>query len=385
MLFVLDLLQVLVVYIYIICIPKGGSDMKYYEIKIDERVYNYLKSQAEPFKDTPNSVLLRFFFGKDKLSGKAPQNHDHKRDEALDFPGGVPKALVQTLEVVYEMRKGNRSRTEATNIVAQKRNTARQTVIDKYCRQLNKKAYEIDRLLNEQDLSGFRLLLKNKFINHKDVINSFFDSLSDHPNTQYQVLSEDNKDTEKIEDFENIILIYRNKASHQHFVFVEDANNGNALFVTPEGKIKTLDASLFEELEEKNEDYLLSHNLINQLQVDKYHEFIRSISFVNNKSLNRISLFPVPDKKITEDDLIPHIIEVLRRYGGKAPKAVVDEEIFQKLHAIFEHPWYQELVSNEVPRWKHFVAWAKERAKHRGLIKYPKNSGRGYWELNRID
>ncbi len=359
--------------------------MKYYKIEIDERVYNYLKSQAEPFEDTPNSVLLRFFFGKDKPLGKVHQNHDHKRDEAFDFPGGVPKALVQTLEVIYEMRKGNSSRTEATNIIAQKRNTSPQTVIDKYCRQLNKKAYEIDRLLNEQDLSEFKLLLKNKFIKHKDVINSFFDSLSDHPNTQYQVLSRDNKDTEKIEDIEKNICIWRNKASHQHFAFVEDANNGNALFVTPEGKIKTLDPSLFEELEEKNEDYLLSQNLITKLQIDKYHEFIRSISFVNNGISKRISSFPVPDKKITEDDLIPHIIEVLRRHGGKAPKAVVDEEIFQKLHAIFEHPWYQELISNEVPRWKHFVAWAKERAKHRGLIKYPKDSGIGYWELNKID
>jgi len=40
---------------------------------------------------------------------------------------------------------------------------------------------------------------------------------------------------------------------------------------------------------------------------------------------------------------------------------------------------------NKVHFWKHFVAWAKERAKHRGLIKYPKDSGRGYWELNKID
>jgi len=193
--------------------------MKYYEIKIDERVYNYLKSQAEPFEDTPNSVLLRLFFGKDKPSWKAPQKHDHKRDEALDFPGGVPKALAQTLEVVYEMKKGNRSRTEATNIVAQKRNTAPQTVIDKYCRQLNKKAYEIDRLLNEQDLSEFKLLLTNKFSNHKDVIISFFDSLSDHPNAQFQVLSGNDKDTEEIENYINNSFYYIFESGHNQTAY----------------------------------------------------------------------------------------------------------------------------------------------------------------------
>jgi len=90
---------------------------------------------------------------------------------------------------------------------------------------------------------------------------------------------------------------------------------------------------------------------------------------------------PSPHNEITENDLIPHIIEILREHGGKAPKAVVDEEMIKKLHTVLEQPWYQEILQSGVPRWKHFVAWAKERAKHRGLIKYPKDSGRRYWEL----
>jgi hypothetical protein len=36
--------------------------MNYYTIEIDERVWNYLKSKAIPFEDTPNSVLNRIFF-----------------------------------------------------------------------------------------------------------------------------------------------------------------------------------------------------------------------------------------------------------------------------------------------------------------------------------
>jgi len=37
--------------------------MKFYTIEVDEKVWNYLKKNAEPFKDTPNSVLNRLIFG----------------------------------------------------------------------------------------------------------------------------------------------------------------------------------------------------------------------------------------------------------------------------------------------------------------------------------
>jgi hypothetical protein len=37
--------------------------MKFYTIEVDEKVWNYLKENAEPFKDTPNSVLNEIIFG----------------------------------------------------------------------------------------------------------------------------------------------------------------------------------------------------------------------------------------------------------------------------------------------------------------------------------
>jgi hypothetical protein len=77
------------------------------------------------------------------------------------LPDGTPKALAQILEVLYEIKKLGLTRTQATSIVAQRRRTAPQTIIDKYCRQLNKRAYEIDRLLQEKDLREFKLLLEN--------------------------------------------------------------------------------------------------------------------------------------------------------------------------------------------------------------------------------
>lgn len=88
-----------------------------------------------------------------------------------------------------------------------------------------------------------------------------------------------------------------------------------------------------------------------------------------------------PDKKITQDELIPYIIEVLRKHGGRARKDEVEQEIYQLFHETFQQPWYQKLVSTGIPRWKHNLAWAKERAKKKGLIKSPEESGRGYWEL----
>lgn len=152
--------------------------MQTYKIEIDEKVWNYLKSKAEPFEDTPNSVLNRILLG-----GQLSRLHEVNRKTAVSiptsFPDGVPKALAQILEVIHEVKKSGRNRRDATNLVAQRRNTAPQTVIDKYCRQLGKRAYEIDRLLEDQNLKEFRALLERKFVNHRDLVGSFFDTLKD--------------------------------------------------------------------------------------------------------------------------------------------------------------------------------------------------------------
>jgi hypothetical protein len=157
--------------------------MQNYKIEIDEKVWNYLKSKAEPFEDTPNSVLNRILLG-----GQLSRLHEVNRKTAVSiptsFPDGIPKALAQILEVIHEVKKSGRSRREATNLVAQRRNTAPQTVIDKYCRQLGKRAYEIDRLLEDQNLGELRALLERKFVNHRELINSFFASLNSRKNVE---------------------------------------------------------------------------------------------------------------------------------------------------------------------------------------------------------
>jgi hypothetical protein len=83
-----------------------------------------------------------------------------------------------------------------------------------------------------------------------------------------------------------------------------------------------------------------------------------------------------------QDELIPHIVKILYENGGKAAKTVVENEIFMLFQNEFEKPYYNETVSHGVPRWKHNIAWAKERAKQRhGFIKGAVESDYGIWEL----
>jgi negative regulator of replication initiation len=148
--------------------------MKMYSIEIDENVWSYLQKHAEPFVDTPNTVLKRLLLG---ISKEAKEPASAPASPAISIKG-APKSLSQILEVIYEMEINGYSRTEATNRVAQKRGTASQTITDKYCRQIGKKAHEIDQLLAEPGYGAFKALLKNKFGAHQQVIDAYFESLA---------------------------------------------------------------------------------------------------------------------------------------------------------------------------------------------------------------
>lgn len=88
------------------------------------------------------------------------------------------------------------------------------------------------------------------------------------------------------------------------------------------------------------------------------------------------------DEKISQDDLIPYIVMVLYNFGGSATKAQVEDEIYKIFEKQFNNKWYHETVSHRVERWRHNIAWAKERAIQRhNLIKPATESGRGIWEL----
>ncbi|MBT6749295.1 MAG: hypothetical protein HOA72_10140, partial [Desulfobacula sp.] len=111
--------------------------MKRHTIEVDEIIMNYLKKKADPFVDTPNTVLHKLLFRDSKiLKESSPLIYNSFKS--------IPKALSQILEVIEEVVKNGFSRPEATTIVANRNDTALQTIMDKYCRQLGKTAIEVD-------------------------------------------------------------------------------------------------------------------------------------------------------------------------------------------------------------------------------------------------
>jgi len=68
-------------------------------------------------------------------------------------------------------------------------------------------------------------------------------------------------------------------------------------------------------------------------------------------------------------------LEVLQK------KQIVEQKIYGLLQEYFSNPWYQEDSTPGIQRWKHQIAWARNRARENGLIKSPDESGRGNWEL----
>jgi len=150
--------------------------MPVHKIEVDEEVWQFLKKNAEPFEDTPNSVLKRMFFGGASKPHKNSSSPVISRD-LPDFPSGVPRALTQTLEVIYGVRKIGLSRSEATNLAAQKHHITSQAILDKYCRQLGKRAYEIDRMLEPENSRDLQSLLGSRYSNHRELIDDFFKSL----------------------------------------------------------------------------------------------------------------------------------------------------------------------------------------------------------------
>lgn len=151
--------------------------IKMYQIEIDEEIYNYLKQNAEPFKDppdTPNSVLQKLL----KLNS---HQIDAKSDDITlalpTFPDSVPSALAQILEMIILVKNKGLKRVKATHTVAKLRKISTQAVIDKYTRQLNKKAYEVDELLMTSNLSEFKKLLVERFPHHKSIVETVFEKV----------------------------------------------------------------------------------------------------------------------------------------------------------------------------------------------------------------
>lgn len=148
--------------------------MRSHTIEIDDDVFQYLKTRAEPFEDTPNTVLRRELLKKRQMpvASAAPLKTANEGTTDI-FPIGTPVALQQILDVVRLIKDGTCGRNAATRLIAKKYNVAQQTVQDKYGRQLGLTADEFDRFLAPSKSDELISLLINKFPTHGDIIRKF--------------------------------------------------------------------------------------------------------------------------------------------------------------------------------------------------------------------
>ncbi len=142
--------------------------MRFFEIKVDEEVMGYLKRNAIPFEDTPNTALRRIL-GLDKKVERTDSE-----SKGIKLPTGTSAALQQILEVIHQMNNNGGDRNIATNFVAKERGITTQSVIDKYTRQLGIRASGFDRLTRPENVKALSSLLKERFPQDAAEIDDFF-------------------------------------------------------------------------------------------------------------------------------------------------------------------------------------------------------------------
>jgi hypothetical protein len=89
----------------------------------------------------------------------------------------------------------------------------------------------------------------------------------------------------------------------------------------------------------------------------------------------------LPDKIISEKELIEEIVTILKKQGGPAEKVFVEKTIFERNKGEFSKPYWQTPVGGDVPRWQKNTQFARNSACKLGWIKSPEEAGRGIWEL----
>ncbi|MBT3484072.1 MAG: hypothetical protein HOG03_12420 [Desulfobacula sp.] len=309
--------------------------MKRHTIEVDEIIMNYLKKKADPFVDTPNTVLHKLLFRDSKiLKESSPLIYNSFKS--------IPKALSQILEVIEEVVKNGFSRPEATTIVANRNDTALQTIMDKYCRQLGKTAIEVDMLLSEPKLEGFRIILTKKFPNHRDLIATFFnglnegkkkmDQINQHENCYHRPIMESTKtqsDLKKLDaaldkipkDYEKTeikvkdeyipVEVCKNSKSSNYFIFLEEQNDEKGLLILPNGESKCLELDKFHELEEQNLLELLKDGTLTKEQLFKYEEYLNNDDHIEkpiNSSTNEPAYIDKFRKMLKNDNTVPTIM-----------------------------------------------------------------------------
>jgi negative regulator of replication initiation len=145
--------------------------MRMHQVEVDDEVFSFVKTRAEPLIDTFNSALRRLLLprGASRV-GTAP--HGPLADDAAtpSFPTATPMALRHIVEVVRLVRGAGYTRNDATHVVAKRYGVSPQTVTDKFGRQLDLTVAQFDQLLEQEDLAELRTKLRSKFSDQTETI-----------------------------------------------------------------------------------------------------------------------------------------------------------------------------------------------------------------------
>ena len=97
--------------------------------------------------------------------------------------------------------------------------------------------------------------------------------------------------------------VCKNKSSGKHFIYIQRTGKNEALLVTPKGEIKSLKLHLFEALEEKDEDYLLSNGTITENQLEKWTQYRkdRSEDIIESSVIQAEELSPYQRKRLIKE------------------------------------------------------------------------------------
>jgi hypothetical protein len=72
---------------------------------------------------------------------------------------------------------------------------------------------------------------------------------------------------------QDFISVCKNKASGKYFIYMDGLKDNQIRLIKPDGGQVDLNADLFEEAKDESVDYLLSYKLINETQIEKYHQY----------------------------------------------------------------------------------------------------------------
>lgn len=67
--------------------------------------------------------------------------------------------------------------------------------------------------------------------------------------------------------------VCKNRTSGQYFIYVHETEPKRALLITPNAEIKSLQITLFAEIEEFTEEQLLASKMITQEQIRRFQEY----------------------------------------------------------------------------------------------------------------